>query len=161
MKVVISVGILLCTAILAACSFSYRIVIVNETEAPIRIEYTISEDGRFDDPQVQGLGDWESRKSISRFWTGAKSWIPMSSAHFATESRTRIITLAPKQVVIVESHNYNPIPEERGEMTDIVELTLSGEKGEINLKGKLLLSEFEREDHTFIKVYKDALGYRN
>jgi len=155
--------LLILTIFLSACSFGYNIVIINDSEQKVELYYKIKADEAFDDPHIKSLEDWKLQKSIRRFWTEEKPWGKLPETNYETnlETRERKITIEPHQVIQIESSNYNPITEEYGDLTSIIELKIKSANGEITYQGKLLLSQFEKDDYTFSKTYRDNLKDRN
>lgn len=160
LKIVILLNL---TIFLSACSFSYDILIVNDSDKPIEISYKISEKGQFDEPMIKSVEDWNTQKSIKHFWTKEKLWQSLPENEYQTnlETRERIIKISPRQIIKIEVGDYNPVSEEYGDMTDIIELKIISPNGEINYKGKLLLKQFEKDNYTFIKTYKDEFKDQN
>lgn len=151
--------VLTLTIFLSACSFSYDIVIINGSDKPIEVIYKMNEKGQFDEPYAKSVEDWKTQKSIKRFWTKETTWQKLSSDNFKTdlERRERTVSIAPHQMIQIESGNYNPISEEYGDLTNIAELKIKSANGEIAYRGRLLLSQFDKDGYTFIKTYKDQL----
>jgi hypothetical protein len=151
------------TMFLSACSFGYDILIVNDSDKPIEVRYKISEKGQFDEPMIKSVEDWNTQKSIKRFWTEEKPWQNLPENEYQTnlETRERVVKISPKQIIKIENGHYNPISEEYGDLTDIIELKIISPNGEINYKGKLLLKQFEKDNYTFIKTYKDEFKDQN
>ncbi len=148
---------------LSACSFGYDIVIINDSDKPIEVQYKISEKSQFDNLYIKSVEDWKIQKSIRRFWTEEKSWEKFPDTDYTTSlvMRERVIKLAPHQIIQIERGNYNPISEEYGDLTGIAELHIKSANGEISYQGKLLLSQFEKDGYTFIKTYKDIIKERD
>lgn len=144
---------------LSACSFGYDILIINDSDKPIEVHYKINEKGQFNNPYAKSIEDWNIQKSIRKLWTKEKSWEDLAESEYTTnlETRERTIKIAPYQVIQIESGNYNPVSEEYGDLTDIIELKIKSANGEISYQGKILLSQFEKDGYTFIKRYKDEL----
>jgi hypothetical protein len=140
-----------------ACSFGYDIQIVNDSDESIEIRYKISERGSFDEPTIKNIEDWKAEKSIRRFWTEVKPWQKMPKSEYRTDLtiRERTIVIQPQQIINIEHGNYNPISEERGELTGIEEIKINSPNREIFYKGKLLLKQFEKDGYTFIKTYRN------
>jgi hypothetical protein len=128
---------------------------------PIEIRYRISEKGQFDEAMTKALEDWNERGSLKHFWTKEQPWRNLPDGQVETILGERIIKVAPKQAVKIEQGHYNPITEEFGELTDIVEIKIVSTNGEITLKGKSLLGQFEKAGYTFTKTYKDDIKKRN
>ena len=152
---------LILTIFLSGCSFGYDILIVNSSDKPIEVRYKITERGHFDEPMTKSVADWSGEKSIKRFWTKETPWQTLPEDRFKTVLGERIIRVLPKQVVRIEDGNYNPISEEYGDLTEIIELTIISPNGQITYKGKLLLNQFEKDGYTFIKTYQDELNQRD
>jgi len=110
---------------------------------------------------TKSVADWSGEKSIKRFWTKETPWQTLPEDRFKTVLGERIIRVLPKQVVRIEDGNYNPISEEYGDLTEIIELTIISPNGQITYKGKLLLNQFEKDGYTFIKTYQDELNQRD
>lgn len=161
MKQLIIASLFIGVIFLSACSFSYDIIIVNDSDKPIEVRYKITERGQFDDPMAKSIEDWNTEKSIRRFWTEASPWQNLPANQFETILGERIIRILPKQVVNIEHKGYNPISEDRGDLTQIIELKIISSNGEISYKGKLLLDQFEKDDLTFIKTFRDELKTKN
>ena len=151
---------LLVTIFLTACSFFYSVIIVNDSDEAIEIHYKIGEKGGFTEPMTMSLEDWKSQNSLRRFWTEEKAWqnLPETEYHTDLETRERTIKIPPRQIVRIEHGNYNPISEERGDLTGIAELKIVSANGEISYKGNLLLKQFEKDGFAFIKTYKDEFN---
>ena len=162
MKQLKIIAFLTAAIFLTACSFGYSIVIVNDSDEPLEVYYKINEGG-FGEPSVKSLEDWNAQKSIKRFWTEEKSWRNLPETEYGTnfEKRERIVKIAPRQVIQIETGHYNPITEEYGDLTDIIELKINSSNGEIAYKGRLLLNQFEKDGYTFIKTYKDEIKDRD
>lgn len=160
LKILILTAAAIC---LTACSFGYDIQIINDSDEPIEIRYKISERGNFDEPKIKNIKDWKTEKSIEHFWTDEKPWEKMVETEYRTDltTRERTIVVQPQQIVNIEHGNYNPISEERGELTNIIELKIISPNGEIFYKGKLLLRQFEKENYTFIKTYQGDFKEKN
>lgn len=159
MKQLKIMAFLLVAFFLTACSFGYDVVVVNDSDEFIEVRYQINEKGGFSEPSVKSVEDWATQKSVRRFWTEEKSWRNLPETEYETdfEARERTIRIAPRQIVRIESGNYNQVSEESGELTGIAELKVVSADGEISYKGKLLLRQFEKDGYTFIKTYKDEL----
>ena len=149
--------VLIIVGLLSACSFSYDVLIVNRSNEPIEVRYKIKENSGFDEPQVKSVDDWDLSKSVSRFWTEEVPWRSLAKDQFHTDVGERIITVQPGEVILVEHGNYNPISEEKGDLTEITELRIISSTGEVSYKGKLLLDQFEKDGYTFIKTYRNEL----
>lgn len=147
----------------SGCSFVYEIVIVNDSNKVIEIVYTIRDTASFDKPFTKTLEDWNSRNTISRLWKKEKAWEVLAAEQVSInlDKRERTIKIEPYQVVRIEDGYYNPISERNGDLTNISELRIISDTGEIVFKGKLLLSQFEKDDYTFIKTYRDELEINN
>ncbi len=157
------IAIVLAVAIaLTGCSYGYEVVIVNDSEETVEVVYKIGNQDVFDDPMVKSLNDWNSRKGIHNLWEDEKPWQPLAS-NFVTDpdALRRIVKIGPKQAVKIESGTYNPIQYDEGRLTNIVELKIVTRNGEVTYKGKLVLSEFEKDGYTFIKTYKNELKGEN
>lgn len=163
MQIIKLIAILVLVSFLSACSFNYEVVIVNDSDEPIEVIYKITNDDYFDEPMSKTLEEWNSRKSIKRLWQEEKPWLKFPKDLFVTDSkvRQRVIKVEPQQVVRIETGSYNPIKEEEGRLSNISELRIVSENGEIIYKGKLLLNEFEKDGYTFIKTYKNELESDN
>lgn len=148
---------------LSACSFGYDIIVVNDSDDSIELSYKISQPGGFDEPLIKSVEDWKTQKSIRRFWTEDKPWqnLPETEFHTDLASHERTIKIPPRQMVNIEHGNYDPISEERGELTSIIELKITSLNGEIFYKGKLLLKHFEKDGYTFIKTYRGDFKEKN
>ncbi len=148
---------------ISACSISYDIVVINDSDQPIELLYKLNERGQFDNPYTKSIEDRNIQKSIGRFWTKEKSWQQLPETDYATDSEKheRTIKIAPHQVIRIESGNYNPISEEHGDLTDIIEFHIKSANGEITYHGKLLLDQFEKNGYTFVKTYKDTIKERD
>ena len=72
------------TVFLSACSFSYKIVIINDSDKPIEVLYKVGEKGRFDDLYTKSVEDWKIEKSIRRLWTEEKPWQLLSEGEYTT-----------------------------------------------------------------------------
>jgi len=112
---------------------------------------------------MKTLEQWSSRNSIKRPWEEEKPWQVFPKELFVTtlETSQRVILIEPRQVVRIETGHYNPIVEERGDLTQIIELRIVSPNGEIIYKGKLLLNQFEKDGYTFIKTFEDELKIDN
>ena len=141
---------------LSACSFGYNIVIINDSDKPIELRYKIGEKGQFDEPSIISLEDWKTQKSIRRFWTEEKSWQKLPENDYETnfETRERVVRIAPRQIIQIEAGHYNPVTEEYGDLTGIIEIKINSANGKIAYKERLLLNQFEKDNYTFIKRYK-------
>jgi hypothetical protein len=148
---------------LSGCSFAYEIVIVNESGTTIEVIYRIKDKASFDEPVTKTLEDWNYSNRIRGLWDKERPWRTLALEQVATDfdTRERIIKIEPHQVVKIEGGHYNPIREKNGDLTDILELRIVSDTGEIVIKGKLLLSQFEKDDYTFIKTYRDELEINN
>jgi hypothetical protein len=149
--------------LLSACSFGYDIVIVNDSNEPIEIRYKIGENRSFDDLFVKTVEDWNTQKTIKRFWVKEELWRKLAENEYETnlQTRERIIKLSAGQIIKIEHGNYNPISEEYGDLTGINELKINSPNGEIAFQGKLLLGQFEKDGYTFTKTYKGVLEETN
>jgi len=162
MKRLKTIAFLTFTIFLTACSFSYDVVIINNSDKPIELRYKITEKGQFHEPLIKSVEDWNAQKSIRRFWTEERPWQHLRNEYETNlETRGRIIRIAPRQVIQIETGHYNPITEEYGDLTDIIELKINSSNGEIAYKGRLLLNQFEKDGYTFIKTYKDEIKDRD
>lgn len=148
---------------LSSCSFGYEILIINDSDELIEVRYRINAKGYFYEPKIGSVEDWKIQKSIRRFWTEKKSWQQLPATEYETnwETRERVIRIAPRQLIQIESGNYNPETEDYSDLTNIVELKINTSNGEIVCKGNLLLNHFEKDGSTFIKTYKDELKDRD
>ena len=143
------------TICLSACSFGYEVVIVNKSDKPIDVRYKITEKGQFDEPMIKTIEEWNERKGIRRLWSEAPPWQPLPESLVETVAGERVIKVQPGCVVRIEKGIYNPISEREGDLTDILELRIISARGEVSLKGRLLLNQFEKDNYTFIKTYTD------
>lgn len=148
---------LILTTYLSACSYGYDVLIINDSNEPIEVQYKIAESSQFDEPMIKSIEDWNTQKSIKRFWTEEKQWRNLEKNEYETNLGMRIIKIPAKQIVKIEHGSYNPISEEKGDLTEIIELKIISLNGEITYKGKLLLNQFEKDGYTFTKTYRDRL----
>lgn len=148
-------ALLLIATLLSGCSFNYDVVIVNESNRPIEVRYKIKQDGRLDEPMIKTLEEWHERNGIKRLWSEPPPWQPLPQTDLETVADERVIKILPRRAVRIEQGNHNLISEEKGELTDIVELRLISDHGEISLKGRLLLSHFEKDGYTFFRTHTD------
>lgn len=154
-------AILVFTFLTSACSYGYDIVIINDSDTPIEVRYRTNTNYPFDDPMTKSVDDINAEKTLRRFWTKTTAWQKFPENQVETILAERIIKILPKEAVQIERGNYNPIQEERGDLTRIVDLRIISSHGEISYKGKLILDEFEKVDYTFIKIHRDGIKKEN
>lgn len=148
-KLILIIFVFVSSIFLFGCSYGYNVLIVNESNSTIEIIYKLKQDDSKEKPLTISLEDWKKGVIFN----------PDNIIDFEIrkESNERVIKLPAKTVLEIERGHWNPITEEEGRLTNIEEITIKTIDSEISYKGKLLLSQFDKENYTYTKTIKDEL----
>jgi hypothetical protein len=133
--------IVLASSFLGGCSFSTDYVIVNSSEEPVQVTYTIAPTS-IDPLAATGVGI-PAMLPTSQLY-GRREWHKLSAAEFGFDrtNRTVTVSLPPNQgLLITRGGDYNPKPPV-AEKFIIEEIRIAGPNGEIILKGDAVRKAF-------------------
>ena len=154
MKSKVAISLLLATILfLSACSVGYEFVIVNASNSPIEVQYTIKPSGMPPNSRTHmpAIVNAVEMKKSEREWKA----VPAEQHHIDYKSGKVTVTLAPNQALrVADIINY---PGHDSESSDvrfhITSLSLEGTRGSVKYEGRQALTQF-RESDDFVITYK-------
>lgn len=150
--------VVLSTLFLTACSYSVNFILVNDSNAPIEIEYeSIFQLKTLEDTELQ---PYQMNYSDLTSWFGDKSknWKKLSANEYSfdAENQKCKITLAPGKALKILSTNDMMYFIEDYDGFEITKIKLTGKNGVVIFEGNRMFTQFEELNFTnrFIKYRK-------
>ena len=131
--------------ILVACSYEYRLEVVNYSSEPITIFYKFKENSNFQIPKVVSFENWRQE--------GAEKDMTEESFQKDLQKREVTLKLEPNQVVYLDSGVLSP--EKVGGMMNLSEIIIEGNHGKLSYSGDNFYKNFEVKNSSFIRLNID------
>ncbi len=138
-------------SLFAACSYATDFVIVNESDGPITIRYEVKNyPGPFSPPVAPGV------VAASELSEDGQQWSPVQ---YELDAASRSVTtrLMPGQALRIATMNHYTGHEDPNDAQNfqISRISVSGQRGEVNLTGELARTTFSKVARTlYTLTYK-------
>ena len=141
------IAVLIFALLLCACSTVEEFIIVNNSNAALKVEYRYKN---------QNLFFGELRKiSADNLMNSVKNWLELSTDEYQIDQKTKTVwvTIAPNEALIIEKE-VNYLGHDREEF-NIERLNLSGINGTLEFEGKQAQTQFEKQENgDYVIFYK-------
>lgn len=148
-KFVLLMVVIIFCSLLTGCVFFQRIIIINESDRPIMLEYNFKNIDEISNPSSRSP-EIVSVKELDA-WFGEENWKPMPKDRIeiieSENSNKFILKINPKEAVTIEQEDKFYIRNDKEKALDIKELKIIDKEKEIYYKSdKILFEEFEQND---------------
>lgn len=148
MKRILLISLILTSCIfLSACSFAAEFVVINKSDLPIEVEYTLNRNLKaLDNPTTKPL---KMKLSVWNSWFKEKNWeeVPDSEFVYNAETQKCKLKLSPDEVLritFVDYDSFTTVSEYQN--FGISGLRLTGKYGEVFYNGNQIYNQFEKKN---------------
>jgi hypothetical protein len=147
---IIFIVMLMSVLVLSACSVRNDLVVVNESDYPIEVQYQFKPSHSKTAPSADSIQP-PAKLGIKEFLASGREWKDVPAEQFHYDDRTGIVTVrvAPDEALLVDYvYNYSEFS------FDLASLSLTGAQGSIKLEGRQTFMQFREESGSYVIRYK-------
>lgn len=141
--------ILLLTVMMSGCSHRYDFVIINKSDRPIEVQYTLK---RYPSGQYADINT-PAKVTLREFEKAEYQWRNLARDQYQFDDATATfrVSVAPDEVLLVEfAYNYSGDEHQ----FDLASIKVEGASGSINLEGRQAQTQFRIEGTKYILRYR-------
>ncbi len=146
----ILIAIIMSVLVLSACSVRNDVVVVNESDQPIEVQYQVKSSNSKTPPSADSIQP-PAKLGSKEFLDSGRTWRDVPKEQFHYDDRTGIVTVmvAPDEALRVGYvYNYSVF------YLDLASLSITGTQGSIRLEGRQAQTQFREESGSFVIRYQ-------